>query len=417
MRRSFSLVLMAGLLAALAGPGRSEEQGTSLDGLQSFDRAVQELIDRWGIPGASLAVAKDGRLVLAKGYGYADRNAKKPVTPETLFRTGSINKTVTAVAVRRLVEAKKLALDDPALPILARASLVPARLGDARAASITVRQLLNHSAGFDRAVSGDPFFLPRLGEVARRQRVAPVTCEAIITDSLERKLDFAPGARFAYSNLGYCMLGKIVEIAAGESFRSYVSRELMRPSTGKEFLLGKSIEPLPAETRYYAQEDQARVTAAAGIDAALGVPPPYGSYSIENMEALGAWVATPADVLKFFLAIDGARGTALLSAESLRLMRERPVFESGEAGRPGYYALGVSVNRGAKGDNWWHTGSQPGVQTMVLRTREGYSWAVAFNSRPKDRPTFIREFDRALWDAARSVSRGPEGEIAEARSR
>jgi CubicO group peptidase (beta-lactamase class C family) len=410
MKRVASLLVAVLVLSQAA---HAAESGRSLDGLEAFDRTVQELLDRWSIPGASLAVAKDGRLVLAKGYGYADRDAKTPVTPETLFRTGSINKTVTAVAVLKLVEVKKLALDDPVLPILAKASLVPGRLGDPRAKSITVRQLLNHSAGFDRTVSGDPFFQPRLVEVARRQRVAPVTCEAIIVDSLERKLDFSPGGRHAYSNLGYCMLGKIVEVVTGESYRSYVSRELLRPSTGKDFLAGKSIEALPGEVKYYSNEATSRITPAPGIAGSLGVPAPYGSYSIESMEALGAWVATPGDVLKFFLAIDGARGTRLLSAESIRLMREEPTFTSGErtAGKA-YYALGISVNRAASGDNWWHTGSQPGVQTLALRTRQGYAWAIAFNSRPADRSAFIREFDRALWNAARSVSRWPDGDLA-----
>jgi N-acyl-D-amino-acid deacylase len=329
---------------------------------------------------------------------------------------GSINKTVTAVATLKLVEAKKLALDDRALPILAKASLVPAQLGDPRAGSITIRQLLDHSAGFDREVSGDPFFQPRLFEVARRQRVAPVTCEAIIKDSLERRLDFSPGERFAYSNLGYCMLGKIIEIVAGESYAAYVSREVLRPASGRDFVAGRSIETLPGETKYYPYGSEPRAPAAPGIAAPLGVPSPYGSYSIENMDALGAWVATPSDVLKFFLAIDGARGARLLSEESVGAMRGEPAFApGGKAGVKTFYGLGINVNRSARGDNWWHTGGQPGLRTLALRTREGYSWVVAFNTSPRDRSdrsAFLREFDAALWKAARSVTRWPDGEIS-----
>jgi N-acyl-D-amino-acid deacylase len=331
---------------------------------------------------------------------------------------GSINKTVTSVAILKLVEAKRLSLDEPALPILAKASLVPGRLGDPRMDRITVRNLLTHSAGFDRSASGDPFFQPRLSKVSSRQGVAPVTCEAIIRDSLEQRLDFAPGERYAYSNVGYCILGKIIEIVAGEPYRSYVSQQILSPSIGKAFLSGRSLESMSGEARYYVHSGESLALPAPGFVSFLRVPAPYGSYSIESMDALGAWVATPADVLKFFLAIDGMRGNRLLSEESVRLMREPPALRSAKSSdQTRYYGLGVEVLKTTKGDNWWHGGSQPGLQTLALRTGEGFAWVIAFNSRPKeqDRPTFFREFDRALWAAARSVSAWPDKDIFDAR--
>ena len=156
---------------------------------------MQALIGRWDIPGASLALAKDGRLVLAKGYGWADKEKSLALGPQTLFRMGSINKTLTAVLLLKLVEEGKLTLDHPVLPILEKSGVRPSSIGDPRSKNMTVRHLLQHTAGFDREISGDPFFQPHLGQIARRQKTEPVSCEAIIKDALESKLDFGPGER------------------------------------------------------------------------------------------------------------------------------------------------------------------------------------------------------------------------------
>lgn len=402
----------AGALTFVAFPGQCLEQGSSLDGLDAFDNAIQAIIKKWEIPGANLAVAKDGRLLLAKGYGWADKEKKQQVGPHTLFRMGSINKTLTAVLLLKMVEDGRLMLDQPALPILEKAGLRPVSMVDTRIERITLRQLLQHSAGFDREISGDPFFQPHLGQVARRQKTEPVTCDAIIRDSLERRLDFDPGARFAYSNTGYCMLGKVIETVAGEPFARLASRQILAPVIGKDFRSGNSLQSVAGETTYYPYPGEPLAPAAPGLATGL-VPSPYGSYSIENMDALGAWIATPTDVLKFFLAIDGARGASLLSPASVHAMIDAPVYASGPTPLRRYYGMGVNVTRSDQGINWWHAGNQPGVYTLALRTRQGYAWVVAFNSRPAGlrRTAFFADFDEALWRAARSVQRWPEGDL------
>ncbi len=388
------------------------DTGPSLPGLEAFDRAMQETLQKWAIPGAGLAVAKDGRLVLAKGYGYANQEKREPAGPETAFRVGSINKTLTAVMVLKLVEEGRLDLDQAALPILKTIGLVPATLADTRAQDISIRHLLQHTAGLDRDKSGDPFFQPKLGDVARRQHTAPVSCEAIIQDTLQSALDFGPGERFAYSNTGYCMLGKIVEAVSGESYASYASRQFLQPTIGKAFRAGKSPESASDEATYYPYPGEPLHRAAPGMPGG-NVPGPYGSYSIENMDALGAWVLTPTDLLKFFLAIDGARGGPLLSEASLRTMREAPVYASSPPAARAYYGMGIHVTKDGKRENWWHTGSQPGLQTLALRTAKGYAWVVAFNSRPEQakRSAFFVDFDRALWKAADSIPQWPQGDL------
>jgi N-acyl-D-amino-acid deacylase len=194
-------------------------------------------------------------------------------------------------------------------------------------------------------------------------------------------------------------LGKVVEAVTGESFQAYVSRELLMPSIGKSYVTGRSVVPLPEEAHYHMM-GAAKVRSAPGVES-YWVDAPYGSYSIENMEAFGAWVASPTDVLKFFLAIDGVRGTALLNKTSLEAMQERPIYSKENDRR--YYGLGVDISQSQMDKNWFHGGGQPAVQSLALRAYRGNSWVVVFNARPQD-PKFTQEFDQALWRAYGSAS-------------
>lgn len=385
--------------------------GKSLPGTEPFDTVISELIAKWDVPGASLAVAKDGRLVLAKGYGVSDKNSKESVNENTLFRMGSINKTLTSVTVLQLIEQGKVKLDDKAVSYFAKLKIHPRKIEDSRVQDITVRQLLQHTAGFDRDLSGDHFFQPRLREVSQRQKSEPVTCEAIIKDALETELDFTPGERYAYSNTGYCMLGKIIEAATGKTYAEYTSQNLLQPVIGKDFLSGKSLASMPSESQYFMFAGESNMRGAPGLSS-WSVPTPYGSYSIENMDALGAWVATPSDVLKFFLAIDGAKGSRLLQPSTFETMTAAPELTNSPR-QKNYYGMGVKVYKDDRQFNWFHDGSQPGVQALALRTSAGYSWVVVFNTRPHPdkRAAFNREFDRALWNAARNIKLWPSGDL------
>lgn len=391
----------------------AKEQGRALPGLETFDRAMHELLAQWKVPGASLALAYRDRLVLAKGYGVADAETGRPMTPEVAFRMASVTKTLTAVLALRLEAEGRLNLDDTLLPWLRKRGAAPPQLADARASAITLRQLLQHTAGFDSERSGDPLFQPLLREVARRQNQAPVTCAAIARDQLERALDFAPGERFAYSNVGYCMLGLALEAAGGDSIEKLIGERVLQPVIGKPYRLGSSLQSAPDESRYHPFEGETWQRGAPGVTD-RAVPRAYGAFSIEAMAALGGWVATPTDALGFFLAIDGTRGAALLDARQLQRMREAPALTT----RPPtdmrrHYGLGVLVVGTPQGDNWFHHGSLWGLSTQAVRTARGWSWVVAFNTRPEAgrRPAFELAYDRALWRAALAVPTWPEGDL------
>src|SRR6516165_5947143 len=128
--------------------------GPDVPGVASYDQAVQALMVKWNLPGLTLAVDHDGQLIVTRGYGYADYDAKQSMQPDSRMRIASASKTLTSVAMLHLVEEGKLHLDDKFLGLLTQHQL-PAG-ADQRLRVITIRQLLQHSGGWDRGKSGDP---------------------------------------------------------------------------------------------------------------------------------------------------------------------------------------------------------------------------------------------------------------------
>src|SRR5215831_7297896 len=150
--RSVQLVAVAILLLAQARAQPSNPP----PGFEQIESTFLALMQANNLPGASLAVARNGRLVLARGYGLADVEQGQPMKPESLLRFGSIGKTITSIAIMKLVEAGKLDLDASAFALLPDIKPRSGHLGDARIGRITIRNLLTHSGGWDAAISGEP---------------------------------------------------------------------------------------------------------------------------------------------------------------------------------------------------------------------------------------------------------------------
>ena len=186
---------------------------------------MEQFMSARKVPGGALAVVKDRRLVYARGYGWADREGEEPVKAESLFRIASISKPVTSAAIMRLVEAGKLSLDKHVAELVAVEPVVPeGKKPDPRLQEITIRQCLQHTGGWNRDVSGDPMF--RSVDIARAVGApAPARQEAIIRYMFGQPLDFAPGASYAYSNFGYCLLGRVIEKVTGRATRITCGRK------------------------------------------------------------------------------------------------------------------------------------------------------------------------------------------------
>ena len=127
--------------------------------LKSFDELMEGFVRDNELPGAALAVAKDGRLVYARGFGYANVEKEQPVHPESLFRIASISKPFTAVATLQLVEQGKLGLNDSVFNLLPhKPHLAMGDKADPRLGQVTIAHLLRHQGGWDRKATIDPLF-------------------------------------------------------------------------------------------------------------------------------------------------------------------------------------------------------------------------------------------------------------------
>jgi N-acyl-D-amino-acid deacylase len=389
--------------------------------LRSFDRLLAAFVMLHEIPGAAAAVTKNGRLVYARGFGWADVENREPVQPTSLFRIASISKPITAVAVLQLVERGKLTLEEKAFPLLKiEPYLAEAAQFDVRLNEITVRQLLQHTAGFDRAMSFDPMVGQPSVEIARTLgAVPPATCEQIIRNMLGRPLDFAPGERFAYSNFGYCVLGRIIEKCSGQAYGKFVCEQVLAPLGIRTMRLGRTLAADRAanEVKYYARPDQ-KGAAVVGDKIGAEVSLPYGAWCLETMDAHGGWIASAVDLVRFAAAFDERERCKILTAPSIATMFSRPTGSAGYEpdGQPKvrHYGCGWSViERGGHGGaNAWHTGGLDGTSTLLVRRADGLNWAVLFNAgRDAKGEFYCSTIDPLMHRAADEVSQWPEHDL------
>jgi CubicO group peptidase (beta-lactamase class C family) len=187
-----------------------------------------KIMDRHGVPGAALAIAREGKLVLAKGYGWANVSAGTAVQPETLFGLASVSKPFTAVATLKLVEQGKLGLDEPVFDSLKHIRPPTGARVDPRFRTVTVRQCLNHSGGWDRLVAGDPInWEPQICRAFRLR--PPLSAAQLISFIMSQALNFNPGTDAKYSNVGYILLGEVIAKVSGQSYDRFVAENVLKP--------------------------------------------------------------------------------------------------------------------------------------------------------------------------------------------
>jgi CubicO group peptidase (beta-lactamase class C family) len=382
-----------------------------IQALPSFDQLMNRLMTTYKSPGGSIALTRNGRLVFARGYGTYDAQDRTPVQPDSLFRIASLSKLITAVTVMHLVEQGKLSLDQPAFALLSDVEAPAGATIDSRLANITIRHLLNHSGGWDDTSAGsnfDPMFASRAIAHALNAP-APASAANIIRYMRGQPLQFNPGERFAYSNFGYAVLGRVIEHVTGRSYWEYVRTNVLAPMGISRMRLGESLTPGQGEVKY----TSAGTTAAAFPGIRNLVPWAYGGWCLESMDSHGGWVASAIDYARFVNAIDGRRGRRFLSAASVAAITARPDIP-GWTGQPAWYGFGVFVRPMGNGANWWHSGSLDGSAAYQVRTSDGSVWVILLNTRPgnpADQTNLFNDIDQGLWDAASQVTVWPSSDL------
>lgn len=389
--------------------------GRDVPELAAFDTIMPSIMAEWQIPGGQLAIARDGRLVYDRGFGLADREAGTAVEPGNLFRIASTTKPITTVAILTLVDAGKLTLDTPVFPLL-NFEPAPHAAVDPRLATITVEQLLVHAGGWDSTKSFDPQYLPWSRMAAATLGLEdPARPETIIRYMLGVPLDFDPGTESVYSNFGFNVLGRVIEQVSGQSYADYVRARVLGPAGIRDMTLGKSraSERADREVRYYGPPGQ---TWRESVFPGEGyVPVGYGSYYLEALDAHGGWIASASDLIRFALAVDGSRGPALLTPESVRAMETTPRPRSGEAGagnEASATGLGWNVKASEQGTEWSHAGALEGSNaSWLIRMDDGTTLSFVVNTLPADYGSFFGDATTRLRAAVTEISNWPEHDL------
>jgi len=328
-----------------------------------------------GLPGVVVGVVSDQELVWGAGFGFADVNAKAPMTPATKFRMASHSKLFTAIAIMQLREEGKLRLDDPVAKYLAWFKAKPAGDDDG---PITIEQLLSHSSGLQRE-AGDHW----------------TSYEFPTSDELrdlyaERHAAFAPSVRWKYSNLAYAVAGMIVEQVSGERWADYVDRNIFKPLGMLASSVDKKVPGLAVPYGRRMPDGTREVLPfvdARGMAAATGVT--------SNLE----------DMAKFVSAQfrRGPRGGAqVVSTGSLREMhRVRSVEENWTSGT----GLGFDITRIKDKTYVGHGGGYPGNTTQTqIQLDDKFGVIVLTNTNDSNPGDIARQLIATVGQAVAKAS-------------
>ena len=193
---------------------------------------------------------------------------------------------------------------------------------DPRLYEIEVQHCLHHTGGWDRDKSLDPMGAEGAEDVAKELKVRlPITPRQIVRITMGKRLDFAPGTKYVYSNYGYCVLGRLIQEFAKHPYHEFVSQQILAPIGIKQMRLGKNllVDRAPGEVKYY---DSGRRTgrAISGPNIGKPAPLPYGVECIETMDANGGWIASAVDLVRWAVALDDPDRCRILNAASMRAM-------------------------------------------------------------------------------------------------
>ncbi len=419
-RRRFLATAAAGLTClSCSGRAFGKLTGQAASKLAPYDDLMTRFMSDHKPPGAALAVTYHGRLVYARGFGLAVVEKQEPVHPAALFRIASLSKPFTSAAVMHLVEKGKLKLDDRVFPILKlEPHLERGAHVDPRIHEIRVHHCLQHTAGWNRDKSFDPMSAATAENVSKALKVPlPVHPKQIIRYTLGKPLDFAPGTEYAYSNFGYCILGRVIEAISGKPYEEFVAHQVLDPLGIHRMRQGKNLlkDRAPGEVKYY--DSQKRTgRAISGSKIGQQVPLPYGVECIESMDANGGWIASAVDLVRFAAGLDDPKQCPILNEDSIRAMLAPPpgAVGHGPKGNPksAYYGCGWQVRPvAAQAGKYtkWHTGMLAGSSTLLVCRQDRINWAVLFNSDAgKDGKQFADLIDPLLHQPADEIKDWPE---------
>lgn len=338
-RRIALCVLLLGLLQGVQPVCFAEGEDTSAPALPypmtgeadpefaPLDRIVLKALETVDCQAATAAVSREGCLLYSRGYGWKDRERVTPTPPDALLRIASVTKPFTAAAIKNTVREGRISLDDR--PFVTLDILKPPDAVDLADGldQITVRHLLAHQGGWDRDSAFDPMF--RMAEIGETLGLdGPVAPDHVVQYMMTQPLQFTPGERTAYSNFGYCVLGRLLEQTYSKPYIECIQESVLAPLELKNVLLGRNAA---------SQRHEREVWHPVADDA----------FSLDVMDAHGGLIASAPDVCRFLDA----------------------------------YWISGEPRQADQSQNWTFFGSLPGTTAMVRQRPDGYNVVILLNGR------------------------------------
>lgn len=349
--------------------------GAPVPQLATLDTAVMNFMRPRGISAGALTVARNGVVVLERGYGWQDFSLQQPVRRTALFRVASLSKPVTTAAIKRLSALGTLSLSarvfDLGQPGGGLLPIDPFGTPDPRLQDVTVQHLLDHKGGWDRDISGDPMF--RSASIANPLAVPmPPMREDIVRWVAGQALDHDPGSTYAYSNFGYMLLGLVIERVTGQDAMQWIHANILAPQgvAPTEAIAGRTLPEHrdPREVHYFDPD----FSAYNVYRPAQFADSPDGEWNHEAHSTDGGWVFTTRAYVRFLL---------------------------------GYWINGDPRTTGSR--SYIFSGSLDGTRTYARQRSDGVSYAVFFNQNEDASGLSYDTIDDELDAAIASISSWP----------
>jgi serine beta-lactamase-like protein LACTB, mitochondrial len=357
-----TLVLLTVLAAGSAAQALPSEVIHQIDTLVEQARTAEQL------PGVSVAIAMNGKVIFTKAYGWADLENNVPATPESLFRTASVAKPMTAVGALELAEAGKLDLD---APIQKYCPAFPEKPWP-----ITTRELLGHQSGI-RAYQN-------------REILSTVHYVNTIDGMSFFKNDpllFEPGTKYFYSTYGFTVVGCVIEGASGEKYPEYMAEHVFKPAGMDHMAIDDVYAIVPHRVRGYDRLN-GHVINAGLMDSSYKIPG-------------GGYVTDAEDLVRFASAVMSGK---LLKPETVTAMWTP---QKTRDGKDTHYGMGWGKADLDGETIFAHSGDQPGTRTslFVIPSRQ-MAFAVMINMENVDAPELNRSIGRVVVEAYGAAPKG-----------
>ena len=337
--------------------------------LSLINSQIQKYMTNNSIPGLSIAITKQERLVFAKGFGYANTQLNEKVHPNNVFRIASVSKPMTSIAIMKMIEQGNFFLNST---VFGSGSLLGTTYGtkaySQRVLRITVQHLLEHTSGFSND-GGDPMFMNY--QLSQKDLISWVLDNRAVKNE--------PGSTYEYLNFGYILLGRIIEKVSGLTYETFLRTKIFNnaPQASQMFIGADTLAAKRYnEVRYY----------------------PDAAYNllVKRMDANGGWIARPIDLVGIMAKVDGFYFKSnILNSNTINTMWTASSANSG-------YAKGWIVDGTYKG----HNGAMPGTIAFLVRRNDGLSYAVVANTRPST-DSFAFKLKAVMDTIVTSVSSWP----------